>query len=132
MAHQALREFAFDLVSFEVVVQLRDFVERVGREEPDFSGVRIVDADQDDGNVPFAVGEISDGLLIEGAELGTAFAILAELSGAAHERRVHQLLQLFRDLWALRLAAYGAHLQVICCGLEVPSLCNLQESEYGS
>ena len=49
--HQALREFGFDLVSLEVVVQFGDFAERFGREQPDFSGVRVADANEDDGNI---------------------------------------------------------------------------------
>ena len=127
-----MREFAFDLVSLKVVIQLRDFAERLGREEPDFSGIRIRDPDEDDGNVGIAIGKDSDGLLIGGAVIRIAFGVGAEPPQAAHEGAVHEHIQLLGQIRTLRLAARGAHLQVIGGGLVISGLRGLQESNHGS
>ena len=95
VSNQAWREFAFDPVSLKVVIQLRDFAERVGRKEPDFSGIRVRDPDEDNGNIRIATGKNSDGLLIGGAVIRIAFGIGAEPSQAAHEGAVHEHLQFF-------------------------------------
>ena len=106
VSHQALREFRFDLVSLKVVIQLGNLAERFGREEPDFSGVRIDDSDEDNRDISIAHGKSADGLLIGGAVLRIAFGAGAEPSQAAHEGAVHQHLQLVRQ--APGLATAGA------------------------
>src|ERR1700683_2602270 len=42
VAHQDLRKFVFDVMSFDVIVELGNFAERVGGKEPDFAGVTLV------------------------------------------------------------------------------------------
>ena len=93
--NQALREFAFDLVSLKVVIQLGNLDERLGREEPYFSGIRIRDPDQDNGDIRIAIGKNSDGLQVDDTIIWTAFGTGAEPSQAAHEGAVHEHLQLF-------------------------------------
>ena len=127
-----MRELAFDLVSLKVLIQLRNFAERLGREEPDFSGIRIRDPDQDNGNIRIAIGKNSDGLLIGGAVIRIAFGTGAEPPQVAHEGAVHEHLQLFGQVRSLRLAARGAHLQIIGGGLVIPGLRRLQKSKHGS
>ena len=90
-----MRESAFDLMGLKVVIQLRDFAERLGREEPDFSGIRICHPDEDNGNIRIAIGKNSDGLLIEDTVIRIAFRTGAEPSQVPHEGAVHEHLQLF-------------------------------------
>ncbi len=89
-AHQDLREFVLDLMSFDVVVELGNFAERVGGKEPDLARVRIADANQDDGYVGVASGKSSYGLLIGSAGFGIAVGPRADAADAADEGAIHQ------------------------------------------
>src|ERR1039458_4232361 len=66
VAHQVLGEPVFDLVSLDVVVQLRNLAKGFSRKEPNFPSVWICDADEDNRNIRIAGGKNSDGLLIGG------------------------------------------------------------------
>ena len=132
VSHQALRKLVFHLVSLDIVIQLRDFAERLGREEPDFSGVRIGDPDENHGNIRIPKEKNADSLHVGGAVLETAFGGGGEAAQFAHEGAVHEQLQFLGQFRSLRLAARGAHLQVIGSGLVISGLRGLQESKYGS
>jgi len=92
------------------------------KREPDFSGIRIRDPDEDNRNIRIAIGKNSDSLPIEHSIIRIACGTGAELPQAAHEGAVHQHLQLLGQVRAFRVAARGAHLQVIGGGLVISSL----------
>src|SRR5271165_4050723 len=102
VAYEPLREFVFDLVGFDVVVQFGDFAERVRGKEPALPPAWIRDPHEHDGNILIARGKSTDGLLFRGAVFGIAIGTV-EPSRVTHIGAVHQYFQLAHQVGPLRL-----------------------------
>src|ERR1700722_4605992 len=119
-------------MSFEVLVEFGDSAQSVGRKQPNFAGVRVIDADEDDGNIRVTARKSSDRLLVDGTEFWIAIGTRTEPPQATDEGAVHQHLQFFGCVRSLRLAMRCTHLQVVGGSLVISVLRLLQKSEDSS
>ena len=134
MFHEDLGyQFVGDLARFGLIVKFRDLRQRIGGEEPNLAGTRIVHAHEFEVSFHIACRHDSELLTAQrNAILRRSLRRGAESFEAAGESIVHHIFQLDGHLLAFGLAACGAHLQVLGSEIVVAVLRGLQESEHGT
>jgi len=114
MLHDPCRQSCFYLPRFDLIIELGNFRERVGRDQPDLSrrGVRnagqlqlYVNVARRNGAQILPVGR--DSLL------GRPLRLSADMFQAPCKGAIHHNLQLLRHRFALGLASCCAHLQIL-------------------
>ena len=133
MFHQHAREFALHLARFDLIVEFRNFGQRVGGDQPDLSCAWIGDAHQVEVGFHIAGRHGAQFLAAQrNAFLRSSFRLGEGSDSSGEGVAVQHGIELTGNLLAFGLAARRAHLQVLRGDAVVAGLRGLKKSEDGT
>ena len=123
----------FHLMDLEPVVEIGNFGQGVGGDQPDFHAAGIGDANQIEVGIDISGGQSADALLVwRRSFLWRSLRLIADQPQVAGKCAVHHNLQLFGEFLTLRRALGVGHLQILRCSGVVSRLNGMEKSVYGA
>ena len=131
MFDQHIRKPAFDLPRLHLIVELGNFGQSTGGNQPDLAGTRIRNPHQVQVRLDVARRHGAEFLRIQrNAFLGNSVG-LREVIEPADKGTVQHHFELGSHLLAFGLAACRTHLQILRSNAVVPGLRRLQKTKHG-